>query len=77
MKPSVGRIVHYQRRNLGFELGVEGSVESLAAVIVKVHEDDLVNLTVFTPDGATEAQTSVRYSDVPGEPRTWVWPPRV
>lgn len=76
MNPSVGRIVHFQRRNLGLDVGDEGQIESVAAIITKVHTKTLVNLTLFPPAGGTESVTSV-YEGDPGDANTWIWPPRV
>ena len=50
IKPTVGRIVLYapnQRYNSDAGFG-EGR---LASIITKVHDDRMVNLAVFTPDG--------------------------
>lgn len=68
MKPTVGRIVHYHQA--GYE-------EPLAAIITKVWTDHTVNLTVFYPDGATTARSSVSLveNDVPSW-GFWSWPPR-
>lgn len=76
MTPSIGRIVHYQRRNLAFTEGVEGSIVPEAALIVQVHNESLVNLQIFSGNGSTEFKTSVRLGDE-GEANTWIWPPRV
>lgn len=63
-KPSVGRVVHYFKGE-----------EPMAAMICKVHSDDVVNLTVFKPEGGTAAAKSV--SRLPGGPTRWDWPARV
>lgn len=77
MKPSIGRIVHFQQRNLGLDVGDDNRVFPVAAIITHVHTDTLVNLTLFPGAGGTEAKTSVRFEEGPGEPNTWTWPPRV
>ena len=76
MNPSVGRIVHYQRKNLAFSDGVDGSIVPVAAIITQVHNNELVNLTLFPGSGGVEYLTSVRVGDE-GEANTWIWPPRV
>lgn len=65
MKPSVGRIVHYH---------AGGYV--LAAIVCYVHNDQVVNLAVFSLDGESVRRPSVKYSET-GELGTWSWPPRV
>ena len=75
MNPSVGRIVHFIPRD--YTAGpspVAG--EPLAAIITRVHNESLVNLTVFNPDGSIEGLTSVPFGDDNRE-NTWIWPPRV
>lgn len=70
MEPTVGRIVHYFFK----AYSIDGEVtEMLPAIITKVHSSTLVNLGVFADDYIHV--TSVPFGD--GEPRTWVWPPRV
>ena len=66
-KPTKGRVVMFK------PTGVEGS-EPLAALIVKVWNDECVNLIVFDENGGTYAATSVRLGDDPDE---WSWPVRV
>jgi hypothetical protein len=62
MKPSVGRIVHYQTQ----------AGNTLPAMIVKVHNDTCVNLHVFQDSNEPGRwMTSV----VQGTgPITWAWP---
>jgi hypothetical protein len=62
MKPTIGRIVHYQT--------ADG--DTLPAMIVRVHSDTCVNLKVF--QDSTESsrhETSVIKGT---SPRTWAWP---
>lgn len=62
MKPSIGRIVHYNDA---------GTIR--AAIITEVWSDDCVNLEVF---GVYEDR--IKTSVVLGEgPCQWRWPPRV
>ena len=71
-KPSIGRIVHYQRWGTpGNELPSEPS----PAIIVKVHEDDACDIVVFNPNG----QYFNNKCQFSAEPRHghWNWPPRV
>lgn len=77
MIPTVGRIVRYMWRLKDDEL-----VEC-AAIITHVWPAEpgppnVVNLTVFLPDGHTTEATSVWLDESasPGED-TWHWPPKV
>lgn len=63
-KPSVGRIVHYKTSN--------GT--NHAALIVQVHNDEVVNLVVWNEFGTQYSQTSCQRGDGPGR---WDWPARV
>lgn len=69
-KPSVGRIVLFH------EQGHEPS----AAIITRVWNDSMVNLTVFRDAIAATPRTSVEHAE-PGEEggrsTFWSWPPRV
>lgn len=67
MKPTVTRLVHYHHEGL----------EPLAALIVKVNEDDTVNLTVFGEQGGFFGTIiGCKYSEKP-ENGCWSWPPKV
>lgn len=75
MKPTIGRIVHYQHP---MEIGSM----TLPAIIVNVWSDVCVNLQVFT-DGrnshpgaisGVEWVTSVTMDEFAKQPRTWHWP---
>lgn len=60
IEPTVGRVVHYipadhERHDLGAT-----SQRALAAMIVQVHDERLVNLTVFDGNGRSHGRTSVR-----------------
>jgi hypothetical protein len=70
-KPSIGRIVHYQR--YGSPDG-EHKAEPSPAVITKVFSDEEVGLFVINPDGVYFNITL--YSEEP-KPGRWSWPPRV
>lgn len=72
MKPSIGRIVHYQA--YGTPGGEFPSVPR-AAVIAAVHTDTCVDLVVLNPNGLF-FNTSCNYSEEP-KPGHWNWPPRV
>lgn len=69
-KPSVGRIVHFELPKVAalpdFEHG-----ETYAAIITRIHSDDIVDLHVFGHGGVTHYFSSA----VHGE--HWFWPPRV
>jgi hypothetical protein len=86
-KPSVGRIVHYYRNDLG-DLGAIGVNVPIAAIITFVQEKgDLhpmqvdsenryhVTLTGFFI-GAQECLGTTPFSETP-KPGHWTWPPRV
>lgn len=62
----MGRIVHY----------VKGAGVVRAAIITLVHDDGLVNLTVFESDGDTYGVGRVAFNES-GKGGTWHWPPRV
>lgn len=69
-KPSVGRVVHYNRPEVGIEPAV-----TAAAMVTAVDEDaKTVSLTVFAPGCNPEAVADVPYGAVVGG---WVWPERV
>lgn len=65
MKPTVGRIVHYQR-------ATQDGSETLAAVIVKVHGDACVNLSVFDPDAF--GVFGVQSCTIGTSDGMWQWP---
>lgn len=70
-KPSVGRIVWYQRH--GSPDGTH-KPEVSPAVITKVHSNDLVSLFVMNPNGLYFDQCY--YSEDP-KGGTWRWPDTV
>jgi hypothetical protein len=70
MIPSVGRIVHYQRR--GSADGVHKS-EPSAAIVTAVVDAETVHLCVLNPEGMY-FNRDVKQGDEPGQ---WQWPPRV
>ena len=70
LRPSVGRIVHY---NDGVPPAGEAS-RWLAAIITYVHNETMINATVFDENGIVSARTSISLGE--GE-NQWRWPPRV
>ena len=80
MKPTIGRIVHYQ--SFGTP-GGEYLPETRAAIITEVHDDDpvpesgvpYVGLCILNPTGQF-FNRNVRYAETP-TPGCWSWPPRV
>jgi hypothetical protein len=75
MKPSIGRIVHYQSYGTP---GGEYLAEPRAAVITALvdgHDHGYVGLAVFNPTGMF-FHTEVPFSADP-KPGHWSWPPRV
>ena len=72
MKPTIGRIVHYQ--SYGTPNG-EYLPKPIASIITQVHTDgEFVGLCVFNPTGLFFKE-SVQYSEEP-KPGHWNWPPR-
>lgn len=72
MKPTIGRIVHYQSYGTP---GGEYTAEPRAAVVTEVHADNLVGLCVLNPTGQV-FRRSVPFSEEP-KPGHWNWPPIV
>ncbi len=66
MKPSVGRIVHFDQDG-----------QKLAAIITHVWSDTCVNLAVFDGSGNASGKTSVLAADAGGTSGCWMWPERV
>lgn len=79
---SIGRVVHYVL-DKPYSAGEPPAVRPAIVVLVWGHDDQMVNLQVFTDgknDGAEYAsglawKTSRKYSEG-REPGTWHWPPR-
>lgn len=71
MKPSVGRIVHYQAYGTP---GGEYPSKERAAIIAEVYSDEEVMLTIFNPTGLH--WNKAKYSEDP-KPGTWRWPAKV
>lgn len=71
MKPTIGRIVHYQSYGTP---GGEYLPEPRAAVITEVLTDVVVGLCVLNPTGQF-FHRSVPFSEEP-KPGHWNWPPR-
>ena len=69
MAPTQGRIVLFQSSPL---------LPTSPALVTWVWDNDMVNLTVFMPDGSTTPKTSVPYHDVDDTYgfQRWYWPPR-
>ncbi len=84
MKPTIGRIVHYQAFGTP---GGEYKAEPRAAVVTAVgvtiestrdgvvHSETTLSLCVLNPTGMFFT-TSVRFSETP-EAGCWNWPPRI
>lgn len=67
MKPSIGRIVHYNSR--------QGPA---AAIVINVHKDETtVDLQVFDRDGGSRVVHVVEMNEDQDALGTWQWPPRV
>lgn len=72
-KPSIGRIVHYQRYG---SPGGEHKPEPSPAIITKVYKKGTVDLCVFNPNGLYFNKTPYA-GDGQIKPGHWNWPPRV
>ena len=70
-KPSIGRIVHYQRH--GSPDGTH-KAEPSPAIITQVFENGDCQLFVMNPNGLYHNRSA--YSAEP-KPGCWSWPPRV
>lgn len=72
-KPSIGRIVHYQRYGTP---GGEHKAEPSPAIITAINDvaTQQCQLFVMTPNGVYHNNTP--YSEEP-KPGHWNWPPRV
>ena len=68
MKPSIGRIVHYQPTG--------NEPETVAAIITAVRDSGAVNLAAFLPSAEYFKVVDVPYSETP-KSGCWSWPPRV
>lgn len=67
MKPTIGRIVHY---NLGTG---DGEIAAQAALVIAVHDGDVVSLSVCNAGGTWRTETRIAEGTDAG---TWRWPPR-
>lgn len=65
-KPTIGRIVHYQKRP---------GDPALAAIVTEAWGGSVINLSVFDPKGTIFPVSSVRQGK-PGEVHCWSWPSR-
>lgn len=76
--PSVGRIVHFFPTELDDEARSNGNSGPVAAVITRVWDESMVNLTIFPDAMHPTPRTSVphRSTHAPGAPY-WDWPERV
>ena len=72
MKPTIGRIVHYQSHGTP---GGEYAAEPRAAIVTEVREDNWVGLCVLNPTGQF-FHRAVPFSKEP-KPGHWNWPPIV
>lgn len=77
-KPTIGRVVHFWKSPLDAD-GSHGPCDPQAAIIIGVHDEHRVDLTVFTTEGSvTKAavignrQVSVGECEQP----FWTWPTR-
>lgn len=75
MKPSIGRIVHYQSYGTP---GGEYLPEPRAAVITAIHGDSgAVGLCILNPTGMFFNEVVEHAQDDKPVPGRWNWPPRV
>ena len=59
IKPTIGRVVWYQPNDID-KTCFNNSDQPCAALVTYVHNDTMVNLVVFTPNGVSLGRTSVR-----------------
>ena len=74
MKPSVGRIVHYQAYGTP---GGEFKSVPRAAVIAAVHDDEACDVVVLNPGGLFFNNGCKHAPGDEPTPGCWNWPPRV
>lgn len=72
MKPTIGRIVHYQAH--GSPNGQHKSLPRAAVVAGLTDNEDVVDLVVLNPNGLFFNNACKR--DDAAAPGTWRWPPR-
>jgi hypothetical protein len=72
MKPTVGRIVHYQAYGTP---GGEFKSVPRAAVVAAVLEDEECDVVVLNPGGLFFNRSKHAPNDIP-TPGCWNWPPR-
>lgn len=72
MKPTVGRIVHYQAYGTP---GGEFKAQPRAAIVAEVHDDDEVTVVVLNPSGIFFNRVKHAVNDAP-TPGRWNWPPK-
>ena len=72
--PSVGRIVHFDSPDRG-QRGY--SEDPVPAIITRVWDGDVVDLTIFRVMMEPLVLASVSYSEDPTHGMRWFWPPRV
>jgi len=65
IKPTVGRVVWFY--------GSKAPEEPLAAIVAKVHSDQLVNLMVIDQNGGTNGRTSVQLLQDDDKPEADFW----
>ena len=74
-KPSIGRIVHFIDSRY-----VDEPNHVYAAIIVAVHDDESVNLSVFNEDGEIVPHYYIKFTDAPvgseDADGKWTWPAR-
>lgn len=73
MKPTVGRIVHFYTKDVGFWGNGVGE-GPYAAIVTRVWSDNCVNLTVFPDCGNPYTLSSV--TNKVDDWNWWAWPPR-
>ena len=76
-KPSVCRLVQYNDENyppIAQDPDRPEPDNWIAAIIVCVHSDEVVNLVTWDPDGHQHCYSSVEFGT---DRHQWRWPPRV
>jgi hypothetical protein len=72
MKPTIGRIVHYQAFGTP---GGEFKSQPRAAIVAEVHSAEEISVCVLNPSGIFFNRVKHAPNDEP-TPGCWNWPPR-
>lgn len=68
---SIGRIVHYVAT---IRVDDNDVIEHRPAIVLKVYENEVVDLYVFSADGLNVISSSISQDEETKESGTWHWP---